>query len=258
MLDSRKRSALLSVALHAGAVVLLLVLNSIPTPVPPAAHEPLVIPIDLAIHSPAKGGGSGGARSPMRASIGRPPKPSPHPFTPPLAVPENDHPKLSFEPAVLAEAKLPTIDLAQFGELFGAHGPPSNGAGRSGGIGEHNGTGAGSDHGPGFGRGPGGPGGRLDENESLDDLLRAPVLLSKTEPEYTEEARRAKIQGTIVLRIEIDQRGQVQNVSVSDGLGLGLDERAADAVRQWRFRPATRNGRPVVSSAFIEVHFRLL
>ena len=247
MLDSRRGSALISAALHVGAIILVLVATAVKTQVSISAPERFVVRIDISRYAAtaAKGGGSGGTRSPLRASIGRPPKPSPHPFTPPLVTPENDRPKLTIEPAIFADTKLPTVDLAQFGDIFGVHGPPSNGTGDGGGIGEHHGTGAGGNDGPGFGPGP-------------DGWLVAPVLLSKTEPEYSEEARRAKIQGIVELRIEIDQRGQVQNVSVAEGLGLGLDERAAEAVRHWKFRPATRNGKPVVSSALVEVRFRLL
>ncbi len=236
-----KRSALVSVALHGAAIVLVLVLTGVKVPVSIPVHERLVVPIEISRYrtAPAKGGGSGG----------RPPKPSPRPFTPPLLAPENENPKLTIEPAVFpsADTKLPTIDLAQFGDIFGVHGPPSNGTGDGGGIGGHRGTGAGDGDGPGFGG-----------KSGIDGWLTAPVLLSKSEPEYTEEARRAKVQGTVMLRIEIDQRGQVQNVSVTHGLGLGLDERAIDTVRHWKFRPASRNGKPAMSSAVVEVNFRLL
>ena len=85
-----------------------------------------------------------------------------------------------------------------------------------------------------------------------------PVLLWKTEPEYSEEARRAKYQGTVVLRIEIDQQGRPRNPKVLQSLGLGLDERAVETVLKWKFKPATQDGKPVVSIATIEVSFRLL
>ena len=259
MLDSPKRSALLSAALHGGAILLVLALTGVKIPVSSPVHERLVVPIDIGAYRAvaAKGGGSGGTRSLTPASIGRPPKPSPRPFTPPLVAPENDNPKLTIEPAILASAdtKLPTIDLAQFGDLFGVHGPPSNGTGDGGGIGRHHGTGVGEGNGPGLGDSPGSG---VSGNSKVDGWLTAPVLLAKSEPEYSEDARRAKVQGTVVLRIEIDQRGQVQNVSVTQGLGLGLDERAMDAVRHWKFRAATRNGKPAVSSALVEVRFRLL
>jgi len=259
MLDSPKRSTLLSAALHAGAIVLVLALTSARIPVSPPIHERLVVPIDIGTYrdTAARGGGSGGTQSPTRASIGRPPKPSPHPFTPPLVVPPNQDLKLTIEPAILAsaDARLPNIDLAQFGDIFGAHGPPSKGTGDGGGIGGHHGTGVGDGNGPGFGDGPGGG---ISGSSRMDGWLTAPVLLWKSEPEYSEEARRTKIQGTVMLRIEIDERGQVRSVSVTQGLGLGLDERAIEAVRHWKFRPASRNGKPAVSSALVEVNFRLL
>jgi len=256
MLDSSKRSALVSVALHVGAIALLLTLAEVEVPVSPPVPERFVVPIDIGrYHARAQGGGSGGTRSLTHASIGRPPKPSPHPFTPPAVVPENDQPKLTIEPAVFAGTKLPSIDLAQFGDLFGVHGPPSNGTGDGGGIGEHHGTGVGNQRGSGFGDGPGGG---FAGDSGFDGWLTPPVLVAKTEPEYTEAARRAKIQGTVVLHIEIDQRGQVRNARITQSLGLGLDERALETVARWRFRAATRNGKPVVSTALVEVNFRLL
>jgi TonB family protein len=80
----------------------------------------------------------------------------------------------------------------------------------------------------------------------------------KVEPEYSEEARKARIQGVVIVRAEIGARGQVQNISVAQGLGLGLDERAVAAVQKWRFRAGTRNGRPVTTQALIHLTFRLL
>jgi protein TonB len=88
--------------------------------------------------------------------------------------------------------------------------------------------------------------------------LTEPVLLWKAEPEYTDEARKAKVQGVVIVRAEIDAHGQVQNISVAQGLGLGLDERAIAAVQKWKFRAGTRNGRPVSTSALIHLTFRLL
>ena len=66
------------------------------------------------------------------------------------------------------------------------------------------------------------------------------------------------MQGAVVMHVEIDARGQVQNISVAQGLGLGLDECAMAAVRKWRFRAGTRNGKPVSTNALIQVTFRLL
>jgi TonB family protein len=85
----------------------------------------------------------------------------------------------------------------------------------------------------------------------------APKLLSKTEPVYTDEAKRAKYQGTVLLFVVIGEDGVPSNIRVLHSLGLGLDESAIECVRQWRFTPATRDGKPVAMEAQLEVNFRL-
>jgi TonB family protein len=85
-----------------------------------------------------------------------------------------------------------------------------------------------------------------------------PKLLSKVEPEYTEEARTAKYQGTVALSVEIGPDGIARNINVVRGLGLGLDENAITAIQQWHFQPGTKDGAPVPVIATIEVNFRLL
>ena len=85
-----------------------------------------------------------------------------------------------------------------------------------------------------------------------------PQLIYKVEPEYTEEARKAKFEGTVILLIDVDTAGKTSNPRVISGLGYGLDEKAVDAVSQWLFRPAFRDGKPFATSARVEVNFRLL
>jgi TonB family protein len=87
--------------------------------------------------------------------------------------------------------------------------------------------------------------------------VRAPVLLSKVEPEYTEEARAAKYQGTVLVYIEVGPDGQAHNMKVIRSLGMGLDEKAIESVNRWKFRPGTKDGQPVTVQATIEVNFRL-
>jgi TonB family protein len=92
------------------------------------------------------------------------------------------------------------------------------------------------------------------------DLLRTePVLIRQVQPEYTDEGRAARVQGTVVLRLEVDPGGKVARtgIRVVRSLGLGLDEKAIDAVRQWTFKPATKDGVPVSAPATIEVNFRM-
>jgi TonB family protein len=88
--------------------------------------------------------------------------------------------------------------------------------------------------------------------------VKSPVLLSKLEPKYTEEARIAKYQGTSFLAVEIAADGTVRNVQVLRPLAFGLSEKAIEAVSKWKFKPGTKDGQPVAVSAHVEINFRLL
>jgi TonB family protein len=90
-------------------------------------------------------------------------------------------------------------------------------------------------------------------------LSSPPLLLKQIQPGYTEEARAAGVQGTVVLQVEVDPSGRVAMtpIRVIRSLGLGLDEKAIEAVKQWKFKPATKNGTPITAKATIEVSFRL-
>jgi periplasmic protein TonB len=224
----------------------------------------LVAPIDLAPpEMKAKpnqmaGGGGGGDRSPLPASKGRLPKAAPRQFTPPMAVVHNDNPKLVMEPTLVMppDVKLPNPNMMQYGDPLAKLGPPSNGPGSGGGIGSGSGGGIGPGRGPGFGPGEGGGfGGGVYR---VGGGVSAPIPLYKVEPEYSEEARKAKFQGTVVLSIVVDERGMPTQFKVVRPLGLGLDEKAIEAVQKWRFRPAQKDGKAVAVLATVEVNFRLL
>jgi TonB family protein len=88
--------------------------------------------------------------------------------------------------------------------------------------------------------------------------LSAPKVLSKVEPAYSDEARVAKYQGTVVVSVEVGADGLAHNTQVVKGMGLGLDEQALTAIEQWRFEPGMKDGAPVNVLATIEVNFRLL
>ena len=92
----------------------------------------------------------------------------------------------------------------------------------------------------------------------IGDDVKAPRLLSKVEPEYTEEARVATLAGTVVIGVTIGTDGLAHNLQVLRSLGLGLDEKAVEAIERWRFSPGTKGGQPVQVMATIEVNFRLL
>lgn len=87
--------------------------------------------------------------------------------------------------------------------------------------------------------------------------VHAPVLLYAPDPQYTESARKAKLSGNVIVAMLVDQNGQTQNVRVVQGLGNGLDEKAVEAVQQYKFKPATLNGEPVPVNLKVEVNFRI-
>ena len=83
-------------------------------------------------------------------------------------------------------------------------------------------------------------------------------MILKVEPEYSEEARKAKFQGTVVLMVVVDEKGNPRDLKVIRPLGLGLDQKAIEAVEKWKFRPGMKDGKAVAVQATIEVNFRLL
>ena len=266
MTPSPRRSTLISFLLHCAAIAVILLTTQVTKSPVFRPHsvllEPLNVP-DFAAAAPHhRGGGGGGARDDTPASAGRLPRAATREFTPPLLKPLVEHPQLQMEATILApaDAQLPTINLAQFGLPNGDAGPPSQGPGARGGFGNGTQGGAGDGDGPGIGPGKNGGTGGDDFGPGGGGAgrLTAPVVIWKPEPEYSEDARRARMQGVVVLSIEIDAQGHAQDISVIHGLGLGLDERAIASVKQWRFRAATRNGKPVPVRARVEVSFRLL
>jgi len=205
------------------------------------------------------GGGGGGDRDKLQAPKGRLPKFAMEQFTPPAMVIRNPNPKLPMEPTVVVP---PQVHLAQaalpnFGDPKSPipSGPPSNGTGSGGGIGSGSGGGVGSGTGPGVGPGRGGGiGGGIFR---VGGGVSAPRALFTPDPEYSEEARKAKYQGTVVLWLIVDQSGRPRDVKVARSLGMGLDQKAVEAVRQWKFEPAMKDGHAVAVQINVEVNFRL-
>jgi protein TonB len=206
------------------------------------------------------GGGGGGDKDPIPAPKGRLPKLAMQQITPPQIVLRNQKPKLAVEPTVvippqvhLAENHMPNLGIPSARPLPAA--PPSNGTGSGGGIGSGSGGGIGVGHGPGVGAGSGGGiGGGVFK---VGGGISAPQAISAPDPEYTEEARRAKAQGTCLLWMIVDQHGNPRDIRLVRGLGYGLDAKAIDAVKQWRFQPAMKDGQPVNVQISVEVAFHL-
>jgi len=215
--------------------------------------SPYVLP---ASRTQSGGGGGGGGRDKLTESKGRLPRASNQQITPPAVVVRNENPKLTAEPTVVAPPTLRTPDMPQIGNpLSAVLGPPSNGPGFGGGIGSGSGGGVGSGTGPGVG--PGSGGGVGGGVYRVGGGVSAPRVIYDPDPEYSEEARRAKYQGVVVLWMIVGVDGHPRDIRVSRTLGMGLDEKAIDAVRKWKFEPALKDGHPVAVQVNVEVTFRL-
>jgi periplasmic protein TonB len=205
------------------------------------------------------GGGGGGDHDALPAPKGRLPKPAMQQITPPTIVVRNENPRLTAEPTVvippqvhLAENHLPSLGTSNGAALPA---PPSNGPGFGAGIGSGSGGGVGAGHGPGVGAGSGGGiGGGVFR---VGGGISAPQAISTPDPDYTEEARRAKTQGTCIVGLIVDAEGHPRDIRIVRGLGSGLDAKAIEAVGRWRFEPAKKDGSPVNVQVNVEVYFRL-
>jgi periplasmic protein TonB len=89
------------------------------------------------------------------------------------------------------------------------------------------------------------------------DHPSALVLVYRVEPDYSDEARKAGLQGTVALRLAVDTNGLPANIQIVRGVRLGLDGKAVEAVKQWKFRTAYRNGQSISVETAVEVEFRL-
>jgi protein TonB len=257
---------LLSVFVHVGVVILVLVPWATSLPKAPKINETAVIvytPQNVVLpvmpqKADSGGGGGGGRKTLTPPSKGRLPRAADKQLVPPdPEPPKNPDPKLIVEPTVVAPqlASLPQINLLNLGDPNGAVGAPSAGPGVGGGIGTGQGRGVGEGKGPGVGPGEGGgTGGGVFR---VGGGVSPPTVISRVEPQYSEEARKARYQGTVVLEAIVRRDGTVDIQRVVRSLGFGLDENAIQALKQWRFRPGTRNGVPVDVSLNIEVNFNL-
>ena len=253
-----------SAVLQAGFVALLIWLG-IKTVVPKIIPPTDTTQVDIGaykIDMPKKaqqmgGGGGGGSHSLVDPIKGKLPKLEKQPITPPH-VPVVEKPKLPEEAAIAVQPiKLP--DNPNMINIGVKNSPnvtlASNGQGSQAGMGTGSGGGLGSGKGNGYGPGEGGNyGGGV---ERIGGGVRAPVAIYTVEPEFSEEARRAKYQGEVMIQIIVDAQGNVQNPHVVRPLGMGLDEKALEAVLKYKFKPGTKEGKPVAVYMTVAINFRL-
>jgi len=244
------RSGVMSVLIHAGVVLLLLFVFQTPMVQKKVKQVTDLYFTPVQEYKPKlpkaaeKAGGGGGVKDLKPASHGEAPKFAPKQFVAPtMAIPQ---PKLPMVPTITADA--PKIEADQYGDPLSKLNEGSLGNGSGTGIGPGNGNG----YGPGNGGNMGGGAYKIGGEVS------APTLISKTEPEYSEEARKAKYSGSVLLSIVVGVDGLPRDIKVVRALGLGLDEKAIEAVMKWRFRPGMKGGRAVPVQAQVEVSFRLL
>jgi TonB family protein len=198
-------------------------------------------------------GGGGGGFDKLPASRSNPPRTSLDPqIVPPSVMQPTAMPKLPVEETVEVA---PDVKLPQGGQI----GDPtskfvdalSNGPGGPGGIGQGCCDGVGNYSGPHFGSGPPGiyPAGKGG--------VTVPQVIYNPEPVFSDEARRVKHQGVVQLLLVVGRDGRTYDIHIVQSLGMGLDEKAIEAVREWRFKPATLNGQPVAARIGVEVDFHL-
>jgi protein TonB len=236
---------IISVSLHVVliAVIVVPLFTHVLPPPTEAMNKTDVTPLDISPYAPklpagAKpAGGGGGANDHTTAPVnrGKLPKFKWTQFTPPQVKIQNPAPKLPMDPSLLGppDLRVSNIQAPTFGD------PLANGVSESLGHGEGGGTGGGA-----FRAGVNGVG--------------MPSCIYCPDPQYSDEARKAKYQGVVVLMVIITLDGRATNIQVVKSPGLGLDEKAIEAVRQWKFRPAVGpGGKSVPAQVPIEVTFRL-
>lgn len=242
------RSQAISVLLHGSLLLMLLCLPSLRfEPLPPQVLPEAMplIPRKLLWRAHDAGGS---AQQQAPATAGRVEvHVTPRPLLPPVTRPLDHTPKLILDAGLHVDVPMPQTMLTG-DPLSNVQGPPSGGARPGRGIGNYAGDA--------IGDGPGNTG--LGSYADRWRGVTAPVVIYRVEPDYPDEARKAKFQGSVLVAVEVDEQGRVRGVRVVKPAGLGLDEKAIEAVKQWRFRPATRNGQPVPVPASIEVSFHLL
>ena len=217
------------------------------------------------LSQPGPGGGGGGGGNRMK----EPPRQAEMPGKDKITVPVSKPPKMEMqeakkEPDPVAQLNIPAKSLASAqdslpGAIEAPPGPPtlSQGSGSGGGAGT--GTGSGVGPGSGSGLGPGSGGGTGGGVYRPGNGVTLPRLLHEEKPQYTSDAMRAKVQGTVLLECVVRPDGSITDVQVIRSLDptFGLDQQAVVAARKWRFAPGTRLGEAVPVLITIELTFTL-
>jgi protein TonB len=244
------RATASSVAIYALLFLLFAWLLHKKVPFAAPAKTTLVTEVTVPPIAPMKAqamGGGGGQRGPTPVTKGTPPKFAEQQIVPPKAPPLQD-PKIKIEPTVEVQKD---VHMASSLPQIGVANSPLVGMSMGNGSGTGLGSGNGSGIGPGSGGNTGGGPRRIGGGVS------APQLIFSVEPEFSEEARKAKVAGNVLVNLWVDTNGNPSHVRVIRGVGMGLDEKAVEAVKQYKFKPAMENGKPVLVELNVEVNFQI-
>jgi periplasmic protein TonB len=250
----RGRNIAASVALHAG---LFLLLGSGLVMVSSKAHldAPRTVS-EIELYTPsdiyAPHGGGSGATDQAGASHGPAPRFASEQFTPPKITATES--RLQIEDTLIGPPDLNVPNTEPKGDPLSTLLTLSSGVGVRG-IGSGEGDGDGSGHGS--GRGPGSGGGSGIGSFLAGRGVTPPRLIYKPEPEYSDEARQMKHQGIVTLSVVVGVDGRTKHIEVVHSLGMGLDEKAVEAVRIWRFEPGMKDGHPIPTQVTVDVDFHL-
>jgi periplasmic protein TonB len=256
-------SSAISFVIHAVMITLLLSLALGAHKIIPMPTDTIATPVDFKLYTPPTtlpvarsmgGGGGGGAREVVEASRGHLPMIAKIQIMPPQ-LSKIDRPKLEIAPSEIMKIPegniLPNLGVSESPQVVMV----SQGRGGGSGFGQGQGGGIGMGHGSGAGPGAGGGyGGGL---MSVGGGVAAPEVIHSVEPEFTQEARQANFQGSVSIKLIVDSQGNTQDIRVTRHLGMGLDEKAVEAVRQYKFKPAMYQGHPVSVQIVMDVDFHL-
>ncbi len=225
-----------------GGIIAILLITVVKPMIAPKKPDVALTPIDITdpkIEGPHGGGGSPDKAPPVLGRV--PPKMQMPDVAPKLMEPPP--PSVDVMDEIPDNPKLPNFGMAN-----------SNVKLASGGGG---GKGIGYGPGDGSGYGPGTGGNWGDGLEHIGGAVSAPILIKEVQAEFSDEARRAKYQGVVLVSFIVDTQGNPQNPRVVRALGMGLDEKALEAIKQYKFKPAMKYGKPVAVKMAIEINFQL-
>ena len=236
----RRWNLALSMAMHAALLLAVVGSTLWLTKAPLAAHVETTVVTNRPYRMTFGYNGGGGERAKQPESKGSLPRFFGQPLTLPTLAVRAEPPMLDAAPTILGPPEL-TLPPSRIGNPLGVSAWDSNGPGYGGGMG--------SGHCGGMGSGSGA--------YRVGGGVTAPRAIYDPDPEYSEEARQAKYQGTVLLWVVVGTDGKAREIRVQRSLGMGLDEKAVEAVRGWKFQPGTKAGVPVAVEIGVDVTFRL-